>query len=562
MLNKQSTSTRLFLAVSAFILLADSLFVALNAYFAREALNERLLSWAIDRRATYSILLDETLESMQVLAEVFASDPHLHELFLQGRDAVIREGGGAGGDDAARFRHDLLERLQPAWSVATRDFDLRQLHFHIGPGSLSFLRVHQPECYGDRMDGLRHIIVDTIADGRRHSGFELGRIYSGLRGVVPIFPRIGAREGAAIGALEVGTSYQPLLETLVRHTGSNFAVLLETDRVAHAMWDQFRRDLGMLDRDELVVEATTSDCIARTINRVPSRLFEERQDDTPRIARFRRRAGHPRNDQGRWIVVATWPLKDYLSRTRAGVGPPGYVAVCEDISNEIEAYQHSLGTSVLYAILAFIALEVLLFLAIRVGTRHLEQRVDTATESIQALNSELKVRAETDGLTGLLNRPAFFVAAEQTRQAVQRQAGGLGLAMLDIDDFKQINDRYGHLIGDAVIKAVADTLRANVRQGDLVCRYGGEEFVVLVPHSEAETNETAPNNPFALAERIHHAVKTLRVPIDHPDAVIQMTVSIGVTDMRPDERLEHAIHRADELLYEAKRAGRDRVISG
>jgi len=560
--NKQSTSTRIFLAITLFILIADSLFVALSAYFAREALNEHFLSWAIDRRATYDVLLDQTLDSMQVLAEVFASDPQLHELFVAGREALIQEGGGPGGEGAARFRQGLLERLQPAWTVATRDFALRQLHFHIGPGSLSFLRVHQPDRYGDRMDHLRHIIVDTIAGGQRRAGFELGRVYSGLRGVVPIFAKVGEQAGAAIGALEVGTSYQPLLDTLARRTGSDFTVLLQNERVSSAAWEQFRKDLVALDRDDLIVEATTSERIAEILNRVPPSLFEDLQADTPRVARFRRDEGRSRNHASSWIAIAIWPLEDYLRSTRDDVGLPGYVAVCEDVSTEIDAYQHSLATSVLYAIVAFLALEVFLFFAIRIGTRHLERRVDSATQSIRDLNSELKVRAETDGLTGLLNRPTFFADAEQTRQLVHRQAGGLGVAMIDIDHFKQVNDRYGHGVGDVVIKAVADSLRASLRQGDLVCRYGGEEFVVLVLHRAAEANGVGASTPLAVAERIHARVRGLSIPIDHPDGRIQVTVSVGVTDLRPGETIEHAIHRADELLYEAKRGGRDWVMQG
>jgi diguanylate cyclase (GGDEF)-like protein len=551
-----STSKRIFLAVSVFILIIDSLFVVLNAFFAREALQQHFVSWGIDRRATYDILRDQTLDTMQVLAEIFSRDPQLHALFIEGRDAVIREGGGPGGEDAAIFRTALLERLQPAWTVARRDFELRQLHFHIGPGSLSFLRVHQPDRYGDRMDNLRYIIVDAIADGQRRSGFELGRIYSGLRGVVPIFPTIGQNTEMAVGALEVGTSYQPLLETLERRTGSDFAVLLKTDRVDRAMWDQFRHDLVALERDDLVVEATTSKCIAQVINEVPSNLFEDRSQDQLRTAHFQRA-------DGRWIVVVTWPLEDYLSRTRAQVGAPGVVAACDDVTDEMDAYQRSLATSILYAIVAFLALEMVLYFAIRHGTRHLQQRVEAATQSVRDLNSALKVRAETDSLTGLLNRTTFFAIAEETRRRVQQQAEQLSVAMIDIDHFKRINDHYGHVIGDQVIRAIAQTLRAAVRDGDLVCRYGGEEFLLLLQHPAARDEALeASGTPEAVATRIHAAVSALQIPIDHPDVEIRVTVSVGITEMHGDEALECAINRADGLLYAAKRGGRNRVMRG
>jgi len=117
-------------------------------------------------------------------------------------------------------------------------------------------------------------------------------------------------------------------------------------------------------------------------------------------------------------------------------------------------------------------------------------------------------------------------------------------------------------VGDVVIKAVADSLRASLRQGDLVCRYGGEEFVVLVLNRAAEANGVGASTPLAVAERIHARVRGLSIPIDHPDGRIQVTVSVGVTDLRPGETIEHAIHRADELLYEAKRGGRDWVMQG
>lgn len=553
---KRSISSRIFLAVTVFIVIVDSAFVLLNLYFSNQALDERFAAWAEDRRATYNVLLDETLDSMQVLAELFARDPQLHELFVRGRGAVIREGGGPGGADAAVFRSDLLERLQPAWTVATQDFDLRQLHFHIGPGSLSFLRVHRPDKFGDRMDNLRHIIVDSIADGQRRSGFELGRVYSGLRGVVPIFATLDRTAGTPIGAVEVGTSYQPVLETLQRRTGSNYAVLLMSDRVDHAMWAQFRSDMVDLSRQDLVVEAATSDCIAKIINAVPAPLFEDRRPDETRTSRVELA-------DGRWIVVATWPLTDYLSSTNPEIGQPGFVTVCEDITEEIAAHRLSILTSVLYAIVAFLGLEVFLFAAIRIGTRHLQQRVDTATQSIRDLNVELKVRAETDGLTGLLNRNTFFAAADQLLRTQAQPDRELGIAMIDIDHFKRINDQYGHAVGDLVIRSVADSIRDNVREGDLVCRYGGEEFLVLTHEPSAVLDDDSqPKTPRAVGDRIHAAVRTLRIAFDHPDSPLSVTVSVGVTGLRPGEPIDHATVRADELLYEAKRGGRDWVMQG
>lgn len=151
---------------------------------------------------------------------------------------------------------------------------------------------------------------------------------------------------------------------------------------------------------------------------------------------------------------------------------------------------------------------------------------------------EARALAETDVLTGLPNRRHFFAQLEG------REGEGFGYAilMMDIDDFKRLNDEHGHLHGDAVLERVARILRANVREGDLLARYGGEEFVVAMPGANLEEALRA-------AERLRHAVER-----DTPSSI-----SVGCAVRLPGERLDDVLRRADDMLLFAKRSGKNVV---
>jgi eukaryotic-like serine/threonine-protein kinase len=159
--------------------------------------------------------------------------------------------------------------------------------------------------------------------------------------------------------------------------------------------------------------------------------------------------------------------------------------------------------------------------------------------------------ATTDGLTSVANRRHFMELAGQKLAAAQRHGLALAALMLDLDHFKQVNDTYGHATGDQVIRAVAQRLAAMIRQDDLLGRYGGEEFALLV-HDAAGVAE--------LAERLRAAVATDPIPTD--DGPLPVTVSIGVATLEASDTAADAIlARADAALYQAKRAGRNRVAT-
>lgn len=160
------------------------------------------------------------------------------------------------------------------------------------------------------------------------------------------------------------------------------------------------------------------------------------------------------------------------------------------------------------------------------------------------LSQELRRLVERDRLTDLATRDYFF-----TRMAQRSDAYGMSL-MVDIDYFKRVNDTYGHLTGDKVISHVASVLQNAVRPDDIVCRFGGEEFVIFL----AEADHSAG---VAMAERLRHLVENS--PIDDAGAVLSVTVSIGGSLKDATENIEAAILRADDALYRAKNGGRNQV---
>jgi len=168
----------------------------------------------------------------------------------------------------------------------------------------------------------------------------------------------------------------------------------------------------------------------------------------------------------------------------------------------------------------------------------------------EAARQQLELLANRDGLTGLTNRRHFMLLAEQELARAQRYRRSLTVGMADLDHFKRLNDTYGHAAGDAVLKAFAVLVGDTLRQSDLSCRYGGEEFAFLFP-------EVGIDEARRLAERLRERFSELEIRL--PDSrLVRVTFSMGLADATVLP-LEGALKLADEALYEAKRSGRNRI---
>jgi diguanylate cyclase (GGDEF)-like protein/PAS domain S-box-containing protein len=172
----------------------------------------------------------------------------------------------------------------------------------------------------------------------------------------------------------------------------------------------------------------------------------------------------------------------------------------------------------------------------------------TSRDEVRRKNDELKLLATRDPLTGCVNRRAFFETFEVMWEGAARYKRGLSCVMVDVDHFKSINDKHGHSTGDMVLQKVAQALRNTARTCDVVCRYGGEEFCILLPQIDLE-------NAVAAAERYRQAVQGLQIPD------LRVTASLGVSSVALGASdPQGMIDQADKCLYVAKRNGRNQVI--
>ena len=163
----------------------------------------------------------------------------------------------------------------------------------------------------------------------------------------------------------------------------------------------------------------------------------------------------------------------------------------------------------------------------------------------------MEMQAVTDELTGLYNRRAFADMGDKEVERARRYQRPLSLILFDIDHFKNVNDTYGHPVGDHVLQVLTRLVTRTTRSTDIVCRFGGEEFIVLMP-------EAGPEEGQAMAERLRQEIS--RMTIVTAGGTLSLTVSLGVADLRAeDENIESLIARADRAMYRAKAAGRNAV---
>lgn len=179
----------------------------------------------------------------------------------------------------------------------------------------------------------------------------------------------------------------------------------------------------------------------------------------------------------------------------------------------------------------------------------MEQDAQVVRENLE----EQRQKALIDPLTGLPNRAAWSERLEHEVAQWQQHGNSLLLAMLDLDHFKRINDNYGHLAGDRVLKLIASVLRKRLRGGDFIARFGGEEFVLLVPNTPLVAGAK-------LAEALRLAIEAC--PFHFKGEPVTVTVSIGLTAFKPGEHSDLVLKRADQALYRAKNSGRNHVELG
>jgi diguanylate cyclase (GGDEF)-like protein/PAS domain S-box-containing protein len=657
----QGLSFRVLIGISSVLLaLIFVLLGLMSTQQAREEFDRVLELESSALRTTFEVSLSDMEQQMLLLATLVSSDRRVQTLFKQGREALFAEGGGAGGSEAAALREALYQYVAPAWIDMQQQFGLRQLHFQFGPGSLSYLRVHTPEKYGDRMDGLRHIIEDVNADQQARTGFETGRIYSGVRGVVPVWYEEGDDQAEFIGVLEAGTSFNAQLERFDRELGAGIAVLLAREHVEQAVWESFRGLNGSPVKQACgcYLEASSRE----EINDWMEALLLPRLVDGET-------AWQMLSWQGKHWHLTRFPLRDYRGKQDPERGHVGSVLIWRDKTELHALWQQGNSRMQISLLLAYLLAQGLLLWLLLVTRRGLQQRIKESTAALReseamlqsaqsvaqmgsweldvasgrlswsqetyrifeldpdtpadyqlflsfvhpedrpavdaawqsALNGEpyniehrivvngkerwvreradlvlggdgelvsgigtvqditeakkmefeLRRLATTDTLTGLPNRRYFIERMEQELERFHRYHKPVAVLMLDLDHFKQVNDRYGHAQGDAVLCHFAELVKDTLRKIDLVGRLGGEEFAILLPDTDAEGAEL-------YAERLRGRVE--ESPCQGEQGSIPFTVSIGLTlFLEQDKGCDPPLARADGALYSAKEKGRNRV---
>ncbi|NLY13111.1 MAG: GGDEF domain-containing protein [Gammaproteobacteria bacterium] len=178
------------------------------------------------------------------------------------------------------------------------------------------------------------------------------------------------------------------------------------------------------------------------------------------------------------------------------------------------------------------------------------KQMEKETQQLSAKLEEQRQQALLDPLTGLANRAAWNARSELEYARIQRNHSSLLLSIIDIDHFKRINDTYGHLAGDKVLKIIAQELKKRLRKTDFIARFGGEEYVILLP-------ETPLQNGYELLDSLRLAIEAC--PFHFRGDPVTITFSAGIGQVTPDETLEQAFERIDQALYSAKKIGRNTV---
>lgn len=400
-----------------------------------------------------------------------------------------------------RDRENLYNQLQDDYKkLKDNNPNLHIMHF-LDINNTTILRMHKPASYNDNLTNIRPIVAQTNIDKKKHFGFETGKNGITYRIVTPFI----TRHKEYLGVLEFGIEPQYFANKLNNSLQVNSEILIKTSTMTNLSYETKFKNIGKFS---IITKGS---------------IFENFKgkfdlDKTQQIIQSKNKT---------FILFNDLPLKNYKDEI------VGKVLVTKDITKEVIENRNSL---LMLNAINFTLLLLCYILIYFIFTRY-SNRLINAYNNIQ----ELEIAVDTDALTGIYSRVAF----DSFLRSKVKEKNIYAIIFFDIDHFKKINDSYGHDVGDIILKELTTIVSETIRLDDFFARWGGEEFIIALKTNSLKNAVKITNK---IRENINSATFHKSIPV---------TCSFGVTMLNQPGNVDLVFKKADELLYEAKNAGRN-----
>ncbi len=417
----------------------------------------------------------------------------------------------------SRDRETLLKLTAPIYEKLTEENPYLQImHFHTKE-TRSFLRLHKPQKYGDDLSSIRHMINNTNRLKSKQTGMEVGRYGINYRVALPVINR----EGKHLGAFEFGIHINYIFNFFNKDYGFTTVLLLHK-KIFDIIYENNKKLNYQPFSEKYYIILPNSSQILEELK--PSIISKE----------YALLSANGRTD-------LVFPITDLSSVADENIGKILFIQNLNYYTDQIALIRNTtIGLSLLLVLLSFYLLQKI-FNNFALTLHSFQNRMEIKNRTLSKL-------ANTDHLTKLHNRKYTDTIIRKELNRAKRYEQPLSLIMLDIDDFKIINDTYGHNSGDRLLKDLSKLVLSTIRDSDYFGRWGGEEFILIAPQTSLESS-------VLLAEKIRMAVSEFNFK-----EAKNVTCSLGVVQYSDEENADDLIHNADLALYEAKNSGKNKVI--